>query len=67
MVVPDSKITAIIGDKFKRTELPSNADSSFALSLSVLSKNQTVIAYLKRLFSQFSKTYYKFKTINLDA
>lgn len=38
-----------------RTELPSNADSSFALSLSVLSKNQTVIAYLKRLFSQFSK------------
>lgn len=67
MVVPDSKITAIIGDKFMRTELPSNADSSFALSLSVLSKNQTVIAYLKWLFSQFSKTYYKFKTINLDA
>lgn len=50
-----------------RTELPSNAESSFALSLSVLSKNQTVIAYLKRLFSQFSKTYYKFKTINLNA
>lgn len=37
------------------TELPSNADSSLAFSLSVLSKNQTVTAYLKRLFSQFFK------------